>query len=186
MTGCKPPAMFTECSESRVSISGVTSPSSRSLSETGEVLNPVSGGDGRHDPQKEAFPLIRYRVGDITVLDDAPCACGRTHPRIRGSGARTICSSSVNQRLPLTGGRPARYPRSAGTSRSSSTGRVVHARAGGGERAVLGQNHRSHDDQKMVGHRLGLAERGRGRGLVERFPPRFEGKSKKVVDGRSL
>ena len=31
---------------------------------------------------KEALPMIRYRTRDITRLDDAPCACGRTHLRI--------------------------------------------------------------------------------------------------------
>lgn len=32
--------------------------------------------------QKEALPIIRYRTGDITTLNEEPCACGRTHPRI--------------------------------------------------------------------------------------------------------
>jgi len=32
--------------------------------------------------QKEALPIIRYRVGDITTLQEEECACGRTHPRI--------------------------------------------------------------------------------------------------------
>jgi phenylacetate-CoA ligase len=31
---------------------------------------------------KEALPLIRYRVGDITILNNEECECGRTHPRI--------------------------------------------------------------------------------------------------------
>jgi phenylacetate-CoA ligase len=31
---------------------------------------------------KEALPLIRYRIGDITVLNNEVCECGRTHPRI--------------------------------------------------------------------------------------------------------
>jgi phenylacetate-CoA ligase len=31
---------------------------------------------------KEAFPLIRYRIGDITVKHEDKCSCGRTHPRI--------------------------------------------------------------------------------------------------------
>jgi phenylacetate-CoA ligase len=31
---------------------------------------------------KEALPLIRYRIGDITVLNNEECECGRTHPRI--------------------------------------------------------------------------------------------------------
>jgi phenylacetate-CoA ligase len=32
--------------------------------------------------QKEALPMIRYRTGDLTAIDTDPCACGRTHPRI--------------------------------------------------------------------------------------------------------
>jgi len=31
---------------------------------------------------KEALPLVRYKTGDITVLNSEECACGRTHPRI--------------------------------------------------------------------------------------------------------
>ena len=31
---------------------------------------------------KEALPLIRYRIGDNTVINRNPCKCGRTHPRI--------------------------------------------------------------------------------------------------------
>ncbi len=32
---------------------------------------------------KEAFPLLRYRTRDISVLEPAPCKCGRTHVRMR-------------------------------------------------------------------------------------------------------
>lgn len=32
--------------------------------------------------QKEALPIVRYRIGDITSMKDEVCACGRTHPRI--------------------------------------------------------------------------------------------------------
>lgn len=31
---------------------------------------------------KEAMPLIRYRTGDLTSLNDEPCQCGRTHVRM--------------------------------------------------------------------------------------------------------
>ena len=31
---------------------------------------------------KEAFPLVRFRTGDITSINYAPCPCGRTHARI--------------------------------------------------------------------------------------------------------
>jgi phenylacetate-CoA ligase len=32
---------------------------------------------------REAMPIIRYRTGDITRLQDKPCACGRSHVRIQ-------------------------------------------------------------------------------------------------------
>ena len=32
---------------------------------------------------REAFPLVRYRTGDVTSLDYRPCACGRTLVRMR-------------------------------------------------------------------------------------------------------
>jgi phenylacetate-CoA ligase len=31
---------------------------------------------------KEALPMLRYRTGDVTSVDPAPCACGRTTVRI--------------------------------------------------------------------------------------------------------
>lgn len=39
--------------------------------------------------QKEAFPLIRYRMGDVTTLTWEKCACGRTHPRLGRITGRT-------------------------------------------------------------------------------------------------
>jgi phenylacetate-CoA ligase len=57
-----------------------------------EVLDPESGEPtvpGERGElcitmlQKEALPMIRFRIGDISVMDDRVCACGRTHPRIR-------------------------------------------------------------------------------------------------------
>ena len=32
--------------------------------------------------QKEAFPLIRYKIGDISSITWEKCRCGRTHPRL--------------------------------------------------------------------------------------------------------
>ncbi len=39
--------------------------------------------------QKEAFPLIRYKMGDITSITWEKCACGRTHPRLSRIAGRT-------------------------------------------------------------------------------------------------
>lgn len=30
------------------------------------------------------YPLVRYGTGDLSVVDPAPCPCGRTSPRLRG------------------------------------------------------------------------------------------------------
>jgi len=38
---------------------------------------------------KWAMPLIRYRIGDLTILNNEPCECGRTHPRIMRILGRT-------------------------------------------------------------------------------------------------
>ncbi len=49
--------------------------------ETGElVLTTIS---------REATPLVRFRTGDLTSLDFAPCACGRTLVRISRIAGRT-------------------------------------------------------------------------------------------------
>lgn len=39
--------------------------------------------------QKEAFPLIRYKIGDISSIDWTPCKCGRTHPRLMRISGRS-------------------------------------------------------------------------------------------------
>jgi phenylacetate-CoA ligase len=38
---------------------------------------------------REAFPLIRYRTGDITMVKPDNCKCGRTHMRLAGFYGRT-------------------------------------------------------------------------------------------------
>ena len=48
---------------------------------------------------KEALPIIRYRTRDITVLNEEPCPCGRTHTRMRKVCGRTddmLIISGVN------------------------------------------------------------------------------------------
>ena len=50
---------------------------------TGAVLPPGATGElVLTTLTREAFPLIRYRTGDLTSLDPALCACGRTLARI--------------------------------------------------------------------------------------------------------
>ncbi len=63
-----------------------------------EIIDPDSGepvADGQPGElvitciTKTCLPLIRYRTRDISSLDRAVCACGRTHPRIGRLAGRT-------------------------------------------------------------------------------------------------
>jgi phenylacetate-CoA ligase len=58
--------------------------------ETGEVLPEGEVGELVFTTlTKEAFPLIRYRTGDITSIWREPCACGRTNTRMARVSGRT-------------------------------------------------------------------------------------------------
>ncbi len=76
--------LFTECSEK----SGLHIWADHFLIE---IIDPETGeqlGEGEKGElvvttlSKEALPLIRWRTGDITVIEEETCGCGRTHPRI--------------------------------------------------------------------------------------------------------
>ncbi|MCL7410982.1 MAG: phenylacetate--CoA ligase [Methanosarcinaceae archaeon] len=56
-----------------------------------EIIDPKTGesvSDGEQGElvittlAKEALPLVRYKIGDLTVKTSEVCKCGRTHPRI--------------------------------------------------------------------------------------------------------
>ena len=50
---------------------------------TGESLGPGEKGELTMTIlQKEALPMVRFRIGDMTEMDEGVCACGRTHPRV--------------------------------------------------------------------------------------------------------
>jgi len=76
--------MFTECAEqngfhiwSDIAFVEVIDP------KTGEPLEPGEKGELTLTMlQKEALPMIRYRIGDISSVDEETCPCGRTSPRI--------------------------------------------------------------------------------------------------------
>ncbi|MFC2075906.1 phenylacetate--CoA ligase family protein [candidate division KSB1 bacterium] len=63
-----------------------------------EIIDPDSGDTLPYGSEgelvlttltKEAFPMIRYRTGDITAIDPAPCSCGRSLARMSWIKGRT-------------------------------------------------------------------------------------------------
>lgn len=59
--------------------------------ETGETRPLEDGVTGElvwTHLRRRASPLLRYRSSDLAVVHTAPCACGRTSPRIRIDGRR--------------------------------------------------------------------------------------------------
>jgi phenylacetate-CoA ligase len=77
--------MFTECTEQNgfhiwgdIALTEIIDP------KTGEPVAPGERGELTITIlQKEALPIIRYRIGDITSMDEGVCPCGRTHPRVQ-------------------------------------------------------------------------------------------------------
>lgn len=76
--------MFTECTEQN----GFHVWSDLALVE---IIDPKTGeqlGEGEKGEltitilQKEALPMIRFRIGDISSVNEEICACGRAHPRV--------------------------------------------------------------------------------------------------------
>jgi phenylacetate-CoA ligase len=77
--------MFTECTEQKgfhiwsdIALVEIIDPKTEEPLEAGE-----KGELTITILQKEALPMIRYRIGDITTMENDTCACGRTHPRIQ-------------------------------------------------------------------------------------------------------
>jgi phenylacetate-CoA ligase len=52
--------------------------------ETGEPLPHGQIGELVVTVNNSTYPMIRFGTGDLTVLDDAPCPCGRTSARMLG------------------------------------------------------------------------------------------------------
>ena len=53
--------------------------------ETGKQLKPGEvGGLSITSFSNDAFPLIRYRTGDLSSFMTEPCTCGRTSPKFAG------------------------------------------------------------------------------------------------------
>ena len=83
--------MYTECPECH----GIHIPADMMICEIidPETDQPVKPGETGELVvtmlQKEAFPLVRYKVHDLTSIDYSPCPCGRTSPRIARISGRS-------------------------------------------------------------------------------------------------
>jgi phenylacetate-CoA ligase len=189
--------MFTECAEQK----GIHMWSDIALTEiidprTEEPVAPGEKGELTVTIlRKEALPMIRYRIGDITSMDDSPCPCGRTHPRIQRITGR------VDDMLIIRGINV--FPSQVefalmGIPEVGQHFQIVVERKGALDDMLVRVelNRESFSDKitdimairQKVEHRLRnslnvMAEVE----LVEPGSlPRFEGKSKKVIDKRSL
>lgn len=77
--------MFTECTEKNgIHVWGDTAIMEIIDPETCESLGPGEEGELVMTVlKKEAMPMIRYRIRDLTTVMDEKCKCGRTSPRIK-------------------------------------------------------------------------------------------------------
>ncbi|MYL81572.1 AMP-binding protein [Desulfovibrio aerotolerans] len=62
---------------------------------TGRPLPAGEIGEVVFTPFVNAYPLIRLATGDLSRLDDAPCPCGRTSPRLTGILGRADDTAKV-------------------------------------------------------------------------------------------
>ena len=189
--------MFTECTEqqgfhiwSDLALVEIIDP------KTEEPLEPGEKGEVTITMlQKEALPMIRYRIGDISSMEDGVCSCGRTHPRIQRIQGR------VDDMLIIRGINvfPSQIEHTLMTiPEVGQHFQIVVERKGALDDMLVRVelNKGSFSDKindlmqvrRMVEHRLRNALNVNAEvELVEPGSlPRFEGKSKKVIDKRSM
>ncbi len=83
--------MFTECEKrDGIHISGDLAYVETIDPISGDVLKPGEQGELVITMlKKDAFPLVRYRISDISVVCEDVCECGRTSPRISRISGRS-------------------------------------------------------------------------------------------------
>jgi phenylacetate-CoA ligase len=164
--------------------------------ETGEQVSPGERGELTITMlRKEALPIVRYRVGDMTHLKEEECGCGRTHPRIGRIEGR------VDDMLIIRGINvfPSQIEHTLlSIPQLGSQFQIVVDRKGAldellvrvelGKEAFSDKINDLMEIKRMVAHRLRsalnisvsveLADPG--------SLPRFEGKAKRVIDRRGL
>jgi phenylacetate-CoA ligase len=189
--------MFTECTEQKgfhiwsdIALTEIIDPKTEEPLEAGE-----KGELTVTILRKEALPMIRYRIGDITSMDDSVCPCGRTHPRVQRITGR------VDDMLIIRGINvfPSQVEYALmGIPEVGQHFQIVVERKGALDdmlvRVELNRESFSDKITDIMAIRQKIEHRLRnslnvvaGVELVEPGSlPRFEGKSKKVIDKRSM
>ena len=189
--------MFTECAEQKgfhiwsdLALVEIIDPKTEETLEAGE-----KGELTITILQKEALPMIRYRIGDITSMEDSVCPCGRTHPRIQRIQGR------VDDMLIIRGINvfPSQIEHALMTiPEVGQHFQIIVERKGSLDdmlvRVELSKGSFSDKINDLMQIRQNVEHRLRNSlnvnvdvELVEPGSlPRFEGKSKKVIDRRSL
>jgi phenylacetate-CoA ligase len=189
--------MFTECTEQKgfhvwsdIALTEIIDPKTEepvAPGEKGELTVTIL--------RKEALPMIRYRIGDITSMEEGVCPCGRTHPRIQRITGR------VDDMLIIRGINvfPSQVEYALmGIPEVGQHFQIVVERRGALDdmlvRVELNRESFSDKITDIMAIRQKIEHRLRNSlnvmadvELVEPGSlPRFEGKSKKVIDRRSL
>jgi len=144
--------------------------------------------------QKEAFPLIRYRIGDISSITWEKCKCGRTHPRldrISGRADDMLVVKGINvfpsQIEAVIGEMPFLSPfyMITLTNDNYSDHMVVEVELN--ESALTEDTRELAEMAKKLDVRLKeiLNIKAEVKLALPKTLPRFEGKSKHVIDNRS-
>ncbi len=144
--------------------------------------------------QKEAFPLIRYRIGDISSITWERCKCGRTHPRldrISGRADDMLVVKGINvfpsQIEAVIGEMPFLSPfyMITLTNENYSDHMIVEVELN--ESALTEDTRELAEMAKKLDVRLKeiLNIKAEVKLALPKTLPRFEGKSKHVIDNRS-
>ena len=144
--------------------------------------------------QKEAFPLIRYRIGDVSSITWKKCKCGRTHPRldrISGRADDMLVVKGINvfpsQIEAVIGEMPFLSPfyMITLTNENYSDHMIVEVELN--EDSITDDTLELAEMSKKLDVRLKeiLNIKAEVKLALPKTLPRFEGKSKHVIDNRS-
>ena len=144
--------------------------------------------------QKEAFPLIRYKIGDISSITWERCKCGRTHPRldrISGRADDMLVVKGINvfpsQIEAVIGEMPFLSPfyMITLTNENYSDHMIVEVELN--ESALTEDTRELAEMARKLDVRLKeiLNIKAEVKLALPKTLPRFEGKSKHVIDNRS-